>query len=486
MKMKQHSMLVLGLLAALCLLPISSQADLLGFWGFNEGSGASVTDSSINDNNGSVFNLDQGLGDGGAAWVIDAERGSVISFNGLDVGAYALAGEAIIPVMTLENDFTWSFWAKQAEGNSENQIILGNRMSIEQVDFEPRQFIKFTPTKFEWHTEGNGDDNLDYEDIPNDVWLHHVVVKTADLLTYYRDGVEAGSQVITQALYDAQPLFAGGDNQGAAGENWAGYIDNIRIYDNALTADLVAALFNAESVGAPAELIGFWEFEEGDGELAADSSGNGNDGTVNNVGNGLGEGGSAWVNDSERESVISSDGTAESSYVLAGDTIAPVMTLENDFTWSFWAKQAEGNTENQIVFGNRMSIELVDFEPRQFIKFTPTKFEWHTEGNGDDNLDYEDIPNGVWLHHVVVKSANLLTYYRNGEEAASRTIAQTLYDAQPLFFGGDNQAAEGENWAGYIDNARIYNGALTAAEVAAQFNAETRASSAATNWELMK
>jgi len=74
--------------------------------------------------------------------------------------------------MTLTNDFTWAFWAKHSDENTaDNDIILGNRMDESPADFVPRQFIKFTPTKFEWHMNGNGDDNMEYEDIPADVWL---------------------------------------------------------------------------------------------------------------------------------------------------------------------------------------------------------------------------------------------------------------------------------------------------------------------------
>jgi hypothetical protein len=166
--------------------------------------------------------------------VDDPERGTVISFNGTADGAYVRAGE--IPQMTLTNDFTWSFWAKQkAENTANNDIILGNRMDENAVDFVPRQFIKFTPTKFEWHMNGNGDDNLEYEDIPADVWLHHVVVKTADQLTYYRNGIEASSGVITQPLDVPQPLFFGGDNEGSEGENWNGLMSDVCIYDRALS-----------------------------------------------------------------------------------------------------------------------------------------------------------------------------------------------------------------------------------------------------------
>jgi len=212
--------------------------------------------------------------------------------------------------------------------------------------------------------------------------------------------------------------------------------------------------------------IGWWPLNDGAGDVAVDVSGRGNDGTINNPNAGLGLDGSVWVDDPALGTVISFNGTAGGAYVRAG-TI-PRMTLTNNFTWAFWAKHnAENTADNDIIFGNRMDENAVDFVPRQFIKFTPTKFEWHMNGNGDDNLDYDDIPADVWLHHAVVKTADQLTYYRDGIESSSGMITQALDFPQPLFFGGDNEGAEGENWSGLMSDARIYNRALTGLEVLA-------------------
>ena len=223
-------------------------------------------------------------------------------------------------------------------------------------------------------------------------------------------------------------------------------------------AVLCLALAGGAKAADP-NLAGWWPLNEGIGETAIDMSGNGMDGTINNPTNGLGVDGSVWVEDADLGTVISFDGTASGAYVRAGSI--PQMTLENDFTWSFWAKQAPGNGANDIILGNRMDETPADFVPRQFIKFTPTKFEWHMNGNGDDNMDYEDIPDDVWLHHVVVKAGDQLTYYRNGVASSSGVITQALDVPQPLYFGGDNENAEGENWAGSMSDVRIYDGALT-------------------------
>ncbi|MGB2866029.1 MAG: sugar-binding protein, partial [Sedimentisphaerales bacterium] len=230
-------------------------------------------------------------------------------------------------------------------------------------------------------------------------------------------------------------------------------------------AMVVSLALASGAKAADPNLVGWWPLNEGSGDTAIDLSGNGNDGTISNLNGGLGTDGSVWVDDPLRGTVISFNGTAEGAFVRAGDI--PQMTLTNDFTWAFWAKHnAENTADNDIILGNRMDENAVDFVPRQFIKFTPTKFEWHMNDNGDDNLDYDDIPADIWLHHAVVKTGDQLTYYRNGIEASSGTFTQPLDFPQPLFFGGDNEAAAGENWSGLMSEVRIYNRALTELEIA--------------------
>ncbi len=233
---------------------------------------------------------------------------------------------------------------------------------------------------------------------------------------------------------------------------------------------LVACLLMNAPVSA--ELVGYWPLSEGSGDTTADASGKGNDGTITNGGTGGLGGGSVWMTGfnsklGREETFMGFSGAAEGAFVQAGEI--PVMTLEQDFTWAFFANHPASNTQpNNVVFGNRKDADAQDFDPRQFIKFTPTKFEWHMNGNGNDNMEYEDFSliADEWYHHAVVKDGADLTYYRDGIEMSTMTITQALDNPQPLFFGGDNEAADGENYEGMLDELRVYDHALTQAEVA--------------------
>ncbi|UCG47431.1 MAG: hypothetical protein JSU94_18320, partial [Phycisphaerales bacterium] len=225
---KRVNSLILVLVCGLVLTSDANAADpnMIGWWKLHEGSGATANDSSGKNNHGTINNVNGGLGAGGSVWAEDVERGTVASFNGDDAGgAYISAGS--IRAMNMTNDFTWAFWCKQdVDGTGVNQTILGNRFGGTQ---SPLQFIKFTPTHFEYYNGALG--GIDYVDIPGNVWINHAVVKDGATLTYYRDGVLADTAAITYTI-DANPFFIGGD---AAGERWRGWISDVRIYDRALS-----------------------------------------------------------------------------------------------------------------------------------------------------------------------------------------------------------------------------------------------------------
>jgi len=216
----------------------------VGWWPLDDGSGAVAQDISGNANHATIYNAESGgitpcvCDVDSPAWFNDPDRGTVLSFGGDNsAGAYVDAG-MIIPPLTMEQDFTWVFWAKQlGDGTGVNETMLGNRHGAS----DDLNFSKFTPTKFEFYNNGDSSGFIDYEDLPSCLWLHHAVVKDGDTLSYYRhnidgDLIETGSSVTTTTLV-ALPLYMGGD---AMGERWSGWLSDVRIYDQALTPGEVA------------------------------------------------------------------------------------------------------------------------------------------------------------------------------------------------------------------------------------------------------
>jgi cellulose/xylan binding protein with CBM9 domain/concanavalin A-like lectin/glucanase superfamily protein len=224
----------------------AADPNLVGSWPLSEGLGEIAADLSGSGMDGTIYNPDGGLGVDGSVWVEDPERGTVISFNGADgSGAYVVT-DVIIPAMTIENDFTWAFWAKQhVDQETNNDVILGNRYG----GADTPEFVKFTPTRFEnYNNDGSYINGINYESIPADVWIHHVVVKDGAELTYYRDGQVVMTNTMSFVVA-ANPFYMGADGFSGAQENWEGYLSDVRLYDRALTRlDILAAMAGVEQV----------------------------------------------------------------------------------------------------------------------------------------------------------------------------------------------------------------------------------------------
>ena len=124
--------------------------------------------------------------------------------------------------------------------------------------------------------------------------------------------------------------------------------------------------------------------------------------------------------------------------------------------------QSSQRGTSSVVLGNRTSPTGAEWNPREFIKFTPAAFEFHRNGSGED-INYPDFPSGGWVHHAVVKAGPVLTYYRNGTASGTVTISQGTAHPQPLYFGGDQAS---ENWSGLMDDVALWTKALPASSIA--------------------
>ncbi len=223
---------------------------IYGWWPLNEGSGDVAADiSGGGAEDGMIVNADTGgLGTNGSAWFEDPECGMVLSFNGenatvvdpLVPGAYVRIGDppttGLLPVIGLNDDFSLSAWVKSDQAPN-TEIVIGNRYDPSGVDYAPRQFVKLTSSNFEWHRNGGGE-NIDFVDMPRDIWVHHAVVKDGPALFYYRNGVLTDARAITDAPNEMLPLYFAG--QGV--ENWRGYLSDIRVYASTLSTQSVADL----------------------------------------------------------------------------------------------------------------------------------------------------------------------------------------------------------------------------------------------------
>lgn len=121
----------------------------------------------------------------------------------------------------------------------------------------------------------------------NGAWHHVVGQKTSTGIELYVDGVWRGSTAVTNNIaYPATTeLRIGKHGTTGTALDYKGAIDEVRIYNRALSAAEIAAHYNAGAGKygtAESGLVGGWHFDEGASTSAADYSGSGHTATLRN------------------------------------------------------------------------------------------------------------------------------------------------------------------------------------------------------------
>ena len=158
-------------------------------------------------------------------------------------------------------------------------------------------------------------------------WQHLAATYDGSMLRLYVDGVEVDAQPATGAMSGSAGVLRFGGN--AVYEEWyAGLIDDIRIYARPLASSEIAALMSSSP---PTDaMVASYAFDEGAGEVAADGSGNGLNGTLR---------GASWTAAGHSGGALSFDGSDD--WVTVDD--ADVLDLRDRLTLAAWVKPERVN-----------------------------------------------------------------------------------------------------------------------------------------------
>jgi hypothetical protein len=117
-------------------------------------------------------------------------------------------------------------------------------------------------------------------------WIHMVGIQTNGTHLFYLNGVFIGSESNTQTLPES-PIWLGGNRLGNFENYLGGRLDEVVVWDRALSSNEVAALYNGgagyylttnDLIAAGA--VAIYHMDEGEGSTLADSSTAGNDATA--------------------------------------------------------------------------------------------------------------------------------------------------------------------------------------------------------------
>ena len=200
-------------------------------------------------------------------------------------------------------------------------------------------------------------------------------------------------------------------------------------------------------------LVGYWAFDEASGTTATDGSGNGHTGTFQY---GVAR---ASVVECRRGGCVSLDGVDD--YVRVLDAAA--LKLVGDVTISAWIKPTGLGTAQSIV------SKRYEYELGEISASPPNGVRWTHKASGGTVVSgglTSSTAGGQWQHVVLVRNATTkeVRGYLNGAPALTSTYALPPAANTYNVNIGRNPAST-QRFKGLIDEVRIYNRALSAAEV---------------------
>lgn len=119
--------------------------------------------------------------------------------------------------------------------------------------------------------------------IPQNEWFHLVATYDGTVKRLYLNGVQIGSQNWSGTIcYADNPTFRIGTSYNvSADRSWVGSLDELSIWNRALTQAEIRDNMCQSLVGNELGLVGYWNMNEGTGSTLGDLTSNSNDGTLN-------------------------------------------------------------------------------------------------------------------------------------------------------------------------------------------------------------
>ena len=406
------------------------------------------------------------------------------SFSGSAVAEsnIKLSGDAV----NITGGKTFSAWVK-SEGGQENPRIFSTAGYEVGVNSGSRVFAN--------QTDGSSVDTLESADSNISGRFAHVVAVWSDTgMSLYIDGLLTASKPwdgLSEADFSRAFAPEIGGNSGGESDPFGGVIDDVRVYNRALTETEVQQLYAVEAAGLDSDGDGVTDYRERrDGTNPLDSS------SLNVLsknlvahypfdGNTLDESGHA-NHAANRGAMVSADrfGEASGAYDFNGvdaymDAPPLVSDYQRNFTMSGWIRTTHVSSDrlDAAVSALCKTRDAGDFGgPAIDFREGKAVFTFNNNRVYGDLIPFEEweyattdlLADGNWRHYIMsIDTDGLITAFINGQQVASHQISTFLEvtGASPFQIGRAGGAHEaGRYFPGQIDEVRIYNRGLTAEE----------------------
>jgi hypothetical protein len=447
----------------------SLEKGMVGYWKLDDASGTSAVDSSGNGNTGTLTN--------GPTWTT-GRIGGAVDFDGTN--DYINAGTDAS--LSLTGNFSLSAWINPSSYHTTGYFGLKNgfigrgpagtfNYALQATDATTISFIKRTSPEALIFYNFTGISTL------TDQWTLVSAIVSGSTVTLYINGQYFGAQSIgTIASVAGDVLYLGTNIPGNSECSFTGKLDEVRIYNRALSAEEVAKLYRTTAPDDPDQgLVGYWPFNGKDisGTTAFDRSGKGNNGTLTN---------SPTKTIGKSGQGLSFNGTNQYSSISHSTSL----NISGQIALSAWVNVSVWPTSHASSCGSSAACETIiekgyngTSEPFHLrirnisgvISLNVGSYNSPTDYGASWTISGWNL--NEW-HHVVglYNGSNWIIYVDGVQKVSTAAASGAITNAETVQIGASKiSGAMARYFNGKIDEPRVYNRALSAAEVTALYNA---------------
>ncbi len=421
----------------------SASYQLLGSWRFNEGSGIVALDESGMGHDGMLTNMDTNV------WT-EGISGHGLYFDG--VGGWVNCGSDAS--LNPSDAMTIAAWINMDSSSGHDNTIVNRGYATDAGEvywLEIRNYYR--TVRFYWG-DGTAKDVLETSNaVSPGQWRHIAATFDSGAAKIYIDGELAASKTsaITNIQQQAWDTQVGRYWTGAQGHLFAGILDEVRIYGDALDAVNIRSIFRGG-------IRGCWQMNNDGGDVANDDSGFNNHGILTNMGANAWTGGVSGCG-------LHFDGVDD--WVNCGSDAS--LNPSDAMTIAAWINMDSSSGHDNTIVNRGYATdagEVYWLEIRNYYR--TVRFYWG-DGTAKDVLETSNaVSPGQWRHIAATFDSGAAKIYIDGELAASKTsaitnIQQQAWDTQ---VGRYWTGAPGHLFAGSMDEVRIFSKALNPNEIA--------------------
>ena len=428
----------------------------VGYWKFDDGTGGTTIDYSGNELTGTLSN--------GPTWD-DGKMNSGIRFDGSDDYVVVTHNN----VLSVGNNLTLEAWIKPDSVSIDDQLFMHKGST---GDWSARAYSLLLDQDEIYISYYNGGWQSFATTAANVVanqWTHVVYTRDGTTEKFYINGKLDTQGTVTQSMSDnALSLTIGSmPPSSAPSEKFDGVVDEVRIYNYAISADQV--LQNLQGAGQLAsgnklpEPLAYYSFDESQGQ------------TVNNTGlggsslNGTKGADSAastddptWKtkNNCKSNGCLSFDGGDITQHSNSG------FDLPTEHTISAWIHPTSFPATLSQILDSQTSPGVQNNQYNLYLNSNTGELRTYATANCTTT---ETIELDTWSHVATTYSPGSLNLFINGSLVLTCNQTKSAVTTSLIRIGGRTTAQYPFN--GFIDEVKIYNTALTADQIIQDMNA---------------